>query len=333
MSEVKEQVMALGESYVSCLKAIMKSSELEEKVSSSEKPQEPEPFVPKKLSMGCGTVLCYLIVGACLLFAGMFWSDTSGKEDVTTALGGALVIALPGLIILMITILVRKAASKKLIRTNQEGEKAAEREMQAYQQKVKEWEGMISQTKHEISELDKEAAKHLSAVRNNTVLPANYTDLNYKYHGQHPIVAIFGYFMNGRADTVKEAINLYEAEEREAQRDKVNQAHQAKMEEAASAARPSAAVADTTVAIKFPAIKNTFSKSCVVLSEGNVIAEGRQGGTVTFRCDEPMKINIEIKSAWDFYDVIVNPGDRLNIVPTGKFLSPYRIDKVDAFIG
>jgi len=333
MNEVKEQVMALGKSYASCLKAIMKSNELGKKISSSEKPQEPESFVPQKLKMGCGTVICYLIIGACLLFAGIFWSDTSGKEDITTALGGALMIASPGLIILLITILVRKAASKKMIRTNQEGEKAAEREIQAYQQRVKEWEGMISQTKHEISELDKEAESHLSAVKNNTVLPAHYTDLNYKYHSQHPIVAIFGYFMNGRADTVKEAINLYEAEEREAQRDKANEAHQAKMEEVASTVRPGSTVADTRVVIKFPEIKNTFRKSCVVLLEGNVIAEGRQGGTVTFRCDEPMKVNIEMKSAWTFNAIIVNPGDRLNIVQTGNFLSPYRIDNVDAFTG
>jgi len=63
------------------------------------------------------------------------------------------------------------------------------------------------------------------------LLPEKYLNPGFEYYGEHPVVAIAQYIEDGRVDSIKEALNLYEADEREARRDSENAAHRASMEQ------------------------------------------------------------------------------------------------------
>jgi len=73
-----------------------------------------------------------------------------------------------------------------------------------------------------------------NAILCNEILPAKYFVFNYEYYGKHPVVAITQYIEDLRADTIKEAINLYETDEREARRDHENSVHRGQMEQYAA---------------------------------------------------------------------------------------------------
>jgi len=104
-----------------------------------------------------------------------------------------------------------------------------------YAEEVQEWQERMNE-KQKV--LNRSMSQYLDdEVALAGILPAKYLDGGYEYDGAHPVVAITQYLEDGRADTIKEAINLYENEEREARRDNTDNAHRATMQAEARATR------------------------------------------------------------------------------------------------
>ena len=177
--------------------------DLERSINAS-RPLEPEPFVPstpRTVSSEHKPWICFLL----------FW---------TTGIGSFIYL-----------IIVYFRVKQYNAEFNQRNKEAAEREVQAYPQKVKNWENtVLKQIQLRISKLRNEAAEHLAAIESSTILPPRYKDVDFQFYGEHhPICAIYDYLTDGRVDNVKEAINLYVDEEREAKRDYEAKKHQAEV--------------------------------------------------------------------------------------------------------
>jgi len=96
-----------------------------------------------------------------------------------------------------------------------------------FAQQVRQWQECVDM-KHEI------AMRSMRQHRDNLeacadILPRKYLEAE-KYYGKHPLLAITQYIEDMRADTIKEAINLYEEDEREARRDQEDAAHKRQVE-------------------------------------------------------------------------------------------------------
>ena len=245
MSEVKEQVRALCLSYLSYLMASRQIKELELKIRANEKPQkksfEPERLEDLYISSEIWSV-CFLgiifgfIVGFIFRMVGsLFSGEWIGWTVVWVTIT---VTSFIQMCVSSSRVSSLKEKNAKTEISNQKREEEAEIYNQTiYPQRLKEWENTVTQIQYKISELQKEEAKHLADIESNTVLPPRYKNVDYDFYSEHPIFAINDYLENGRADSIKEAINLYENEEREARRDYADNAHRAAMQAEAREAR------------------------------------------------------------------------------------------------
>jgi len=95
--------------------------------------------------------------------------------------------------------------------------------------KIKQWQKRINEKKEVMMN---SAGQHLDDIEALTgILPEKYLVDDYNFYRKHPLVAIIQYIEDMRADTIKEAINLYEFDEREARRDNENADHRKRLEQ------------------------------------------------------------------------------------------------------
>lgn len=88
------------------------------------------------------------------------------------------------------------------------------------------------------------------------------------------------------------------------------------------------------VMIRFPIWQGQLlNNKCYVYakSDNSVIAEARQGETVTFECEEPIEIYVVVKGSFGKPEVIVKPGDRYNVGYRG--FGKIYLEKVDNLSG
>jgi len=88
------------------------------------------------------------------------------------------------------------------------------------------------------------------------------------------------------------------------------------------------------VMIRFPVWQGQLvNNKCYVYNskDDSVIAQARQGETVTFECDEPMGIYIVAKGFFGRPEAIVKPGERYNVGIRG--FGKIYLEKVDSLTG
>ena len=101
-----------------------------------------------------------------------------------------------------------------------------------FAKETQQWQDCLYEKQKTLDDSMKRYCQHAALC--SAILPSKYFAPNYEYYGKHPVVAITQYIEDLRADTIKEAINLYEADEREARRDHENNAHRRQMEQHAA---------------------------------------------------------------------------------------------------
>ena len=99
---------------------------------------------------------------------------------------------------------------------------------EVFPQELRQWQWCMNQKQEALYQSEERYKDSQNTCAG--ILAPKYLDANYEYSGAHPVVAITQYIEDGRADTIKEALNLYEADEREARRDGANAAHRERVE-------------------------------------------------------------------------------------------------------
>ena len=174
------------------------------------KPPAPNHFIPKSIIQDCIMILIGIVVVILVAILSIIYHEK--------------IILYVGLLSIPILVIGVKNCVK-ITKENQKGKTSELLEKKNYLKDVNFWENAVSQNKQQIHEQKRLAAERLAAIKNSSLLPEIYMDVNYLCYGRHPICAIYTYFTKHRADNLKEAINLYENEEKEAERDHFENEH------------------------------------------------------------------------------------------------------------
>ena len=88
------------------------------------------------------------------------------------------------------------------------------------------------------------------------------------------------------------------------------------------------------VMIRFPVWQGQLlNNKCFVYAKADdsIIAEARQGETVTFECDKPIEVYVVVKGSFGKPEATVKPGDRYNVGYRG--FGKIYLEKVDNLSG
>ena len=88
------------------------------------------------------------------------------------------------------------------------------------------------------------------------------------------------------------------------------------------------------VMIRFPVWKGQLlNNKCFVYAKADdsIIAEARQGETVTFECDKPIEVYVVVKGSFGKPEATVKPGERYNVGIRG--FGKIYLEKVDSLTG
>lgn len=88
------------------------------------------------------------------------------------------------------------------------------------------------------------------------------------------------------------------------------------------------------VMVRFPICEGQlFNNKCCVYDKktGKILAIGKQGETVSFRCDGPIRIYVVVKGSLGKPETIANPGDRFDV--GYRAFGKIYISKVDEISG
>ena len=181
-------------------------------------------------------------------------SCVGAKSSTVGSLGNWSVILLVFALVSLVMNSITKNKKKKTIETTYHNYLKVD-----FAKETQQWQDCLYEKQKTLDESMKIYCQHAALC--SAILPPKYFAPNYEYYGKHPVVAITQYIEDLRADTIKEAINLYEADEREARRDYENNAHRSQMEQHAVAQTQAARLTQAYAAKAADAAERTADAS------------------------------------------------------------------------